>query len=233
MARVRSSHRYVAVDVAIALLSSGCINEADAPSASPSANHEPFPTALPTVDLSDANTAACPTPFTAKRPSDLHLFDYSDWSPWYEHDDLWASPDDSHGGRWYIGGIYVVRWTGAAELLNVIGRPLNGGDAALAVVSALTISVRLRTLGISAHAVLASVAVVAGAIVGIATARLVATDFDISIVTGIGQPVAQTPDWFTAWLIVGMIVMLAGAVVLFSVIDRRAHVGQSLRLGDE
>jgi len=126
----------IVVAAAIVLLTTGCLRESDVPSASPTAasasstaTHPSIPTALPTVDLSQSITDECPvTPFTDKQPSDPHLGDHPDWIPWYEHDGVWASPDDSLGGRWYTGGIYVLWWTGVSELLNVTGRPLDGGD---------------------------------------------------------------------------------------------------------
>ena len=76
------------------------------------------------------------------------------------------------GGRSIMAVRHGGRWLG---VLGVADRPRDGVKEVLG---------RLRTLGISAHAILASVAVVAGAIVGIATARLVAPGFDISSVTG-------------------------------------------------
>jgi putative ABC transport system permease protein len=123
--------------------------------------------------------------------------------------------------------------------------------AILAIVTALTLTARarsrdlsfLRTLGLSQPQALrlavveqAPSIVVAsciGTALGIAIVRLIEPGLDVSAFVGPGTSVPLRIDWLTIAIItIALTLVTLAAVAVFTAVNRRAQISQSLRVGD-
>jgi putative ABC transport system permease protein len=123
--------------------------------------------------------------------------------------------------------------------------------AVLAILTALTLTARarardlsfLRTLGLSQQQALrlavveqAPAVIVASALgtgLGIAIVRLIEPGLDVSAFVGPGTSVPLRIDWLSIGVITAALTIVTlAAIALFTAINRRAQISQSLRAGD-
>jgi putative ABC transport system permease protein len=123
--------------------------------------------------------------------------------------------------------------------------------AVLAIVTALTLTARarsrdlsfLRTLGLSQPQALrlavieqipsVFVASVIGAAFGIAIVRLIEPGLDVSAFVGPDTSVPLRVDWLTiSALTLALTLVTLAAIAVFTAINRRAQLSQTLRVGD-
>jgi putative ABC transport system permease protein len=123
--------------------------------------------------------------------------------------------------------------------------------AALAIVTALTLTARarardlsyLRTLGLSQpqalrlaiveHVPSVLIASAIGAGLGIAIVRLIEPGLDVSAFVGPGTRVPLQTDWLSITAItIALTLVTIAAIAIFTAINRRTQISQSLRVGD-